>query len=664
MEVSFDELEAADDEEMLHGVTYQGKLFTGTAVEEYIDCEYDGGMIITRTYVDGKAHGRWTEAVCTGQLLEESFYENGELLTQRTWSCEGEPITRYQKEPWVKEQFYPDGSIKIQQTEDGIKKYYENGQLLEYFDYAADCAVFYDRDGTWIVRHKTNGEKQLEMDGTKITFHGEALCKRYLGLLEEVFDQFDSYVELWLETVRPEERARIVCDMIASDNLWIKVRGIQFAEKYQVSQSLELLEIERNNEAVPPSRDTFDGGICFSTHSVFKSARQAIGTLKNKELWEKITASKREEISDVKEERTAFDEELYKKVARHRTTFCSGPQEEHVIREWEKKIGVTFPKSYVEFLKRFGEGAVSGSHYKGISDAESSGLWSHMEQYRKLYAVPQELLVVRSYNSVVWENSVSHNTEYLICLDTRYMTDGDCPVVLCTYKDCELVSVENYAANFWAAFNMANEEALKEIQESSEEEEHLALPDGTGFGCCWMVVEGASHKAVVEAFLENETKKYAYREGVKLANGARNGEKFLAVTAAYEKKIFVIGNAVSKFFYGDTQFFLQRMKPFSKVYVYMTEHVSETHGFALIERGEMKRLFCYDEEEIKNVGAPMAHEMALAFRLPKSFADVRNKEEGFTEVNEDMLVELATMQTGMNMEQYPYKKVTVGRLAE
>ncbi len=666
MEVQFDELEMTDDKEMLQGVTYQGKPFTGTAVEENFECEYEDGMIITRTYVDGKAHGRWTEAVLGGQLLEESFYEDGELLTQRTWSCKGEPITHYQKEPWVEEQFYPDGSMKIQQNEDGIKKYYENGQLLEHFDYAANGAVFYDKDGTWIVRHKTDGEKKLEMDCTKITFHDEALCKRYLKLLEEVFDQFDDYVALWIETVQKEERAQIVCDMIASDNLWIKVKGIQLAEKYQVSQALELLERERNNEAAPPKRETFDGGLCFSTHSVCDYARPAIGTLKNKELWKKIVVSQRDEFSAVKEERPVFDEELYKKVAEHRTIFCAGPQEEHVIRDWEKKIGVTFPKSYVEFLKRFGYGAVCGFHYAGISDENFSSLWRDMDRYRNLYAVPPELLVVRSYNSIACENRVSHNTQYFICLDTSRMSGGDCPVVLCTYKDCELVSVEDYAVNFWEAFNMANEEALKEIKESGEEEAkpQLALPDGTGFGCCFMVVEGAATKAVVEAFLEEETKKYAYSEGVKLANGAQNGAKILAVTAAYEKKIFVIGNAVSKFFYGDTQRFLEKMKPFSKVYVYMTEHVSETHGFALVEKGELKRLFCYDEEEIKNIGAPTAQEMALAFRLPKSFADVRNKNEEFTKVNEDMVVELAIMQTGMDIEQYPYKKVTVGRMAE
>lgn len=42
----------------------------------------------------------------------------------------------------------------------------------------------------------------------------------------------------------------------------------------------------------------------------------------------------------------------------------------------------------------------------------------------------------------------------------------------------------------------------------------------------------------------------------------------------------------------------------------------------------------------------------------------RNKDEEFTEVNEDMLVELAILQTGVDAEQYPYKKVTVGRVAE
>jgi GNAT superfamily N-acetyltransferase len=57
-----------------------------------------------------------------------------------------------------------------------------------------------------------------------------------------------------------------------------------------------------------------------------------------------------------------------------------------------------------------------------------------------------------------------------------------------------------------------------------------------------------------------------------------------------------------------------------------------------------------------------AEEIALSYRLPKNFDDVWNKEGNFTEVNGDMLIELAIQQVGIDLEQYPYKDVMIGKM--
>lgn len=176
-----------------------------------------------------------------------------------------------------------------------------------------------------------------------------------------------------------------------------------------------------------------------------------------------------------------------------------------------------------------------------------------------------------------------------------------------------------------------------------------------GFGCCWMVIEGASKKALEEAFLQGKTIKCEYQQGFEKAAQSQDKENQLIITSTYKKQNYIIGSAIHKFFY-ETEKFLEMCKEFSRVYVYMTNHVSEIHGFALVENGKLIRFFSYNEEEIQNIGEPLPDEIALSYRLPKNFDDVWNKKEKFTDVNEDMLVELATRQVGIDVEQYPYKR--------
>ena len=187
------------------------------------------------------------------------------------------------------------------------------------------------------------------------------------------------------------------------------------------------------------------------------------------------------------------------------------------------------------------------------------------------------------------------------------------------------------------------------------------LPRGTGYKSCFMVVEGSTQKNVSEAFLQGRKMKYTYDAGLAKLEKEGAKEKRLMVTGTYKKQNYVIGDEVSSFFY-DTEEFLKKCENFSRVYVYMTHRVSETHGFALVENGRLVRLFCYDENEIQNIGEPLPEEVELGYNLPTNFDEAR--EEEFTTVDEDMIVELAARQVGIDIEQYPYKDVKLGKRFE
>ncbi len=108
---------------------------------------------------------------------------------------------------------------------------------------------------------------------------------------------------------------------------------------------------------------------------------------------------------------------------------------------------------------------------------------------------------------------------------------------------------------------------------------------------------------------------------------------------------------------------LRMLKNMPKVYVYMTHGVSECHGFAIIEYGQLKRLFCIDEEEgIRNIGNPSEEEKRLGFCLPKDTDEMWEhwEDDTMTKINEEIIVELAIEQSGIDGSKYPYDDVLAG----
>lgn len=58
-----------------------------------------------------------------------------------------------------------------------------------------------------------------------------------------------------------------------------------------------------------------------------------------------------------------------------------------------------------------------------------------------------------------------------------------------------------------------------------------------GYKNCWMVVEGASQKAVMDAFLQGRKMKYAYEKGLEKVAKAGAKENKLLVTATHKNRI-------------------------------------------------------------------------------------------------------------------------------
>ena len=106
--VDYDELQPADDHLTL---TYQGKDFTGTAIEK----DRDGSLIAEVEFRDGKKSGRSRE-----------WFSNGKLRTEETYAID---VLHGESREW-----YESGALKAEST-------HELGICLRKVEYSADGEV-------------------------------------------------------------------------------------------------------------------------------------------------------------------------------------------------------------------------------------------------------------------------------------------------------------------------------------------------------------------------------------------------------------------------------------------------------------------------------------------------------------------------------------------
>lgn len=362
----------------------------------------------------------------------------------------------------------------------------------------------------------------------------------------------------------------------------------------------------------------------------------------------------------IKENDDMFNRDLFEKTQKLCGSFNRGGASEKMIRKCQNELEVNFSKSYIEFLKEFGEGGVTGVYIWGIFDDNFSSVVKRTKKYRESDDIPKEYVVIQMCGM--------KGVRWLICLDTSRMEDEECPVIKYMLGSGE---VTEYAPSFDVAFDMAIEEKYFQATghhyefDQSLEQTNIKkdLPTGMGYRSCWAVVEGTTQKTLAEILLQKDTEKCIYREGLTKVNKAPYEDRAVLVTADYEGANYIIGDGLSSFFY-NREAILDKFKSFDRVHVYMTERVSECHGFALLEKGEIKRLYCYDEEGIQNMGERLPEEISLGYHFPINFeeAAIGQTDEKITRMDEDALVTLAIEQMGIDTEKYPYEDVMVGRL--
>ncbi len=133
-----------------------------------------------------------------------------------------------------------------------------------------------------------------------------------------------------------------------------------------------------------------------------------------------------------------------------------GPQPDALIKHAEDALGVTFSRSYREFLRHLGAGYVTGCEFYGIidDDFENSGvpdaIWLTLKR-RRTAAAPHALIFVCD----------TGDGGYYAIDTSRKSADSESPVVL-WWLDQPLESCETVASDFGAFL-------LEQVQWSAEE---------------------------------------------------------------------------------------------------------------------------------------------------------------------------------------------------
>jgi hypothetical protein len=118
--------------------------------------------------------------------------------------------------------------------------------------------------------------------------------------------------------------------------------------------------------------------------------------------------------------------ELMKLIKEYPSIFdIDGEKSEDLVEKAENTLGVTLPKSYKQFLMKFGMIAFGGREYYGVihEDFENSGIpdavWYNLH-IRKQYDFPHHLVAVYNNNGVE-----------AVCLDTsNYYSKDECAIVV------------------------------------------------------------------------------------------------------------------------------------------------------------------------------------------------------------------------------------------
>lgn len=338
------------------------------------------------------------------------------------------------------------------------------------------------------------------------------------------------------------------------------------------------------------------------------------------------------------------------------------PNTDEIINGIIKELGVAeLPKSYIEYLKAYGDGGWGCIWIYGINISDNIYYKGKIES--RLLEI-----TLRNREKYNWSKEIvsiaigsGFYDKIIFCLDTSKMNNSECPVVVFNELTLEF---DEYAPNFkdfvkkYITYGIDCE--LRRYKEAEEERNAIKLINGTGYKSCWIVLKGIAKEKLTEALKLSKKKKMTWDEGVEFVNDVSNLKKHTVfITSKYNNKIYVIGNGLLEIA-DNPEWLFELGKLCKEVCFYLTERNSETHGFAKITKGELRRFYYYSEEKIINIGKITSIEKQLKLKLPSIFNEAFNSK--YTQINEEHIIQIANKWSPEDINNYPYKDVITGSI--
>ena len=249
--VQIDDLELSEYD-IYKEAMYEGRPFTGTAISD------GDGLHEEWTFVGGNGHGRWFSEYSNGQLCEEVFLDNGEVISEREWNKKGQLIHKMDREPLLDQIFDANGHLLKETTKEHHWTFYANGTRHEDYDYLSSKVTVFDDTGIWIVKGILT-DKYWVLSPEKMTFNDDCWFKNYMSILKADFEDNYPYFIIWLKNIS-EIRSEIICSLIENEDLHFKYNGIKLAREYRIKDAIPLIEKQLQIKKCPPATNNTSYG--------------------------------------------------------------------------------------------------------------------------------------------------------------------------------------------------------------------------------------------------------------------------------------------------------------------------------------------------------------------------------------------------------------------
>ena len=96
--------------------------------------------------------------------------------------------------------------------------------------------------------------------------------------------------------------------------------------------------------------------------------------------------------------------------------YFTGGTTENMVKQIEESLNINLSESYKWFLMNYGSGGIFGVNILGVGKSNNPIVVTETTEYRR-YGLEKNLVVIEDCD------------EYVYCLDTSELIDGECPVV-------------------------------------------------------------------------------------------------------------------------------------------------------------------------------------------------------------------------------------------